>query len=878
MSRTHMARPGHICRLRRWCSALLFTLACCTARASGPRFVSGTSGFGASGVAMSFFTTTPLYYTDPGNLSPIVTHAQADAMVAAAAGVWNVPQASLVLAQGGQLAEHVSSANTYFDGTQFVFPADVEASNYQQIPIAVVYDTDGSITDLLLGSGASQPLSCRQNAVTESVDAFGSDMKIDHALLILNGRCVNTAATRTQQLAQMQYQLERAFGRVLGLAWSQLNDNVFTGSPAPTAFQMSYWPIMHPLDVLCGPYSYQCMRNPFTLRTDDIASLAYLYPNSVNTAVPGKVWTQQDAFILMGNVSFPSGQQAEMVNITAQRWLASMNKWEQAPIVSTVSGPLFQQNGGNPVDGPEPAALNAGSPGPGNEGSFFLPMVPTGTSFTNIFLQTEPINPLYWGEYAVSASQRPVITLPGTAPTAYGWTLATTQFLFIQNFTLSAPATCSPTYAGTEASPVAPDPSGWWSDQLCSPSGTGGAASWFTTTLRANRTWTLEATALDLDGNATIQGMQPVLGAWATSDPTGSLPTVAAAPDALNSITLGMTQMFGPALSADTPVRFTIADQYGLGRPDFHYRARLLYADSVAPATIPLSGAAITITGTGFRAGNTVSINGVPATVLSWTSNTIVAIAPDANTVGAGTDPVDVLVTDPTTNGSTDIAAALTYADIPPIRIVTLPTAPAVYAATGAGSWSLTALATENGLPAAATAIQWSSSSPALTLNPTQSTTDAAGTATTMVATNSLPIGTNTITACAWTSACATWTLTGVDPALWAIAIQSNGAQTIPIGQTPANVVLQVTDGSGHPLAGAPVRLYQTDYAWEGTCASARCPAAPILAASQTESVSDANGLVMMTPLVTAGQPQTVAIAATAGLNGLATTTLLLHP
>jgi hypothetical protein len=857
---------------------LLLAMLCLTAQASGPRFVSGTSSFWSSGVAMPFFTNTPLYYTDPSNLSPTVTHAQADAMVAAAASVWNVPQASLVLAQGGQLAEHVSSANTYFDGTQFVFPADVEAANYLQIPIAVIYDTDGSITDLLLGSGASQPLSCRQNAVTESVDAFGSDMKIDHALLIVNGRCVSDTATRTQELAQMQYQLERAFGRILGLAWSQLNDNVFTGSPAPTAFQMSYWPVMHPIDVLCGSYSYQCMRNPFTLRTDDIASLAYLYPNSVNTVVPGKIWTQNDAFMLMGNVSFPSGQQAEMVNITVQRWLASMNKWEQAPIVSTVSGPLFQQNSGNPVSGPEPATLNAGSPGPSNEGSFFLPMVPTGNSFTNIFIQTEPINPLYWGEYAVSASQRPVITLPGTAPTAYGWTLATTQFLFIQNFTLSMPTACSPTYTGTEASPVAPDPSGWWSDQLCSPGGSGGASSWFTTTIRANRTWTIEATAQDINGNATIQGLQPVLGAWAASDPTGSLPTIAAAPNALNAITFGMTQMYGPALSADTPLRFTIADQYGLGRPDFHYHARLLYADSVSPTTIPLTGASITITGTGFQNGNTVSINGVPATVTQWSPTQITAIAPDANTVGAGTDPVDVQVTDPITNASTDIAAALTYANIAPIRAVTIPTTPVMYAATGAGTWNLTALATENGIPAAATDVQWSSSSPSLTLSQAQSTTNAAGSTTTTVATAGLPIGANTITACAWSSVCATWTLTGVDPALWAIAVQSNGSQTLTSGQTPANIVLQVSDGSGHPLQGALVHLHQTDYAWEGDCTSARCPAAPVLATSQTSAISDANGLVAVTPLITAGQPQTIAIAATAGLNGLATTVLTLHP
>ena len=213
------------------------------------------------GQSEGWATSQLLYFTDPGSLASGLTHAQADAMVAAAAAVWNVPTSSLTLAQGGQLAEHVSSANTYLGNNGPVFPADVQVTNEAAIPVAVIYDTDGSVTDLLLGSGASDPVACRQNAVTESVDDIQPDGHIHHALLLLNGRCVGSAA---EQLTQMQYQLTRAFGRVLGLAWSQLNDNVFTAATTVTADQETYWPLMHPLDVLCGPYSYQCMQNPFT--------------------------------------------------------------------------------------------------------------------------------------------------------------------------------------------------------------------------------------------------------------------------------------------------------------------------------------------------------------------------------------------------------------------------------------------------------------------------------------------------------------------------------------------------------------------------------------------------------------------------------------
>ena len=101
----------------------------------------------------------------------------------------------------------------YFDGSEMVFPADVSASNYQSIPIAVIYDTDGSVIDTLLGDGASDPSGCRDTGVVESVDSIGLDGTIHHAMLILNGRCVGSTP---QQMLQMQYQLERAFGRVIG--------------------------------------------------------------------------------------------------------------------------------------------------------------------------------------------------------------------------------------------------------------------------------------------------------------------------------------------------------------------------------------------------------------------------------------------------------------------------------------------------------------------------------------------------------------------------------------------------------------------------------------------------------------------------------------
>ena len=263
---------------RRWTRLALggmALLAGLEAHAAGPRWVTGQPYFWwTAGTPIVWYTNTPKIYTDPGDLSAYVTHAQADAIVDAAANVWNVPISLIELKRGGTLDEDVNSANVYVASTGVVFPTDVQAANYAAKQIAVIYDRDGSVTDMLLGAGASVPAGCRQNGVTESVDSFDPSGKILHAVIVLNGRCTGPAP---EAQLQMQYQLMRAFGRVLGLAWSQVNDNVFIGAPQPTYAQMMHWPVMHPIDVICGTYTYQCMASPFTLRDDDLSNLALLY-------------------------------------------------------------------------------------------------------------------------------------------------------------------------------------------------------------------------------------------------------------------------------------------------------------------------------------------------------------------------------------------------------------------------------------------------------------------------------------------------------------------------------------------------------------------------------------------------------------------------
>jgi hypothetical protein len=851
-----------------------------TAHAGGPRFVGGTT-FAAGGTALTFYTAQPLYYTDPGDLSTTVTHAQADALVSAAAAVWNVAPSSLILQQGGTLNEHVSSANSYFDGTSFVFPADVQSSNYLAKPIAILYDADGSLTDLLLGQGASDPSSCRQNAVTESVDSFGYNNTLQHALILLNGRCITSISERPQQLLQMQYLVMRAFGRVIGLSWSQLNDNVFTGSPSPTRFQMQNWPVMHPIDVLCGPYSYQCMVNPFQLRMDDISALDFLYPNTNGNFAPGKQNTQLNAVYIHGPVTFATGQQAEMVNVQMKRWEAGTDGWELVPVVSSVSGFQFQQNGGNPVTGPEPDALNAGADYAPAEGAYYMPWIPVDAAFINVESETVPINPLYIGEYAVSVYQRPVISMPGTQAIGTSFVIGPLKVnQEVPVALVNAPSTCTPGNDGTEADPATADPSGWWSGLLCST----GHNSWMSTNIRANHGWTLETTALDESGRPTINKAQPVLGVWNAADPTGTLPTLAATSSSMNATTFALTQLHIAAVPYDNTVRLVVADQYGAGRPDFPYTGRIFYADAVTPSTVNTAGDTVTITGIGFRLGNVVAFNGVRGTAVSWTGTQIVVKTPSQSSAKAGSTPVDIVVSDASTGATASIPAALTFFGDPPppIDLVSIATPSAYLAAGAAGQWPVTLTATQNGFPAAGVPVSWTLPTGLIAgfaALSTQTTTNTAGTTTLTLQAASIAAGsTSTVQGCAWTTICAAWTVYGVDPAQWLITLTSAAQQITHAAQTLAPVTFTVTDANGDILPGATVTLYQTSYAWEGVCLSQRCPSAPVLANTRTTAISDTNGLITVTPLQVPNVPQTVAIAAVTGSNGFASASLSITP
>ncbi len=1077
---------GRRCGLPRgkWTAALLLG---CTAVAgfstaaswaAGPRWVTGPPFFSTSGQPVVWYTNSPQYFTDPGDLSATVTHAAADALVAAAAGVWNAPTSRLRLrlARGGLLAEHVNGMNAYAGSAGVVFPTDVQSANYQTRQIAVIYDRDGSVTDLLLGVGGSDPSGCRQSAVTESVDSIVSSGKIQHAVLVLNGRCTGSAP---EMQLQMQYQLMRAFGRILGLGWSQTNDNVFTGSPGASYQQALHWPVMHPIDVICGVYTYQCMPQPFTLRADDLSALALLYPVGQGQAGAGQTDTLLNSSRFGGVIRFPNGQSMQGVNVVGSRlsWFRPDSDTEKWQTVSSVSGFRFRRSNPNPIAVTDTSLSGSMGGYSSNDEGWYeftrMPMLPG--DWQKILIETEPVNPLYVGPYSVGPYTSSTVLPSGSSPEDFAGLFSSyADFGWFDYVLGGGVSTCTP-LPGSETTPQVVAAEGWWTGQLCGY----GQTVWMGMPIRAARTLTVEVTAQDEQGFATIAKAMPVVGVWRATDVSGSKPAIAAT-KAFNRVSAGLTSLTVQGIGAGT-LRIGIADERGDGRPDFNFGARVLYADTVAPANVGAGGGVVTITGRGFRPGNIVTVNNVAAVVQSWTSTTIVATVPASKKLASGTPPAmvaDITVRDASTKGTTVMTGALAYAAAVPevmrlvsapvgsvmtglltpnsfavrvfeadgvtpvagepvvlsspdgvrfaacgtatctvntdatgtassgvtalaaglivlnaigdssrisasfnavdppdqIALVSAPTgtlfvgdtaartfavrvtkgdgvtpvtgAAVVFAAGGTGvrfgacggstctvttdaagsasstiiplaagtvvlsatatagrvtasftslvrvrtvtaarvveyvaegarvMWSPQVILADNSASISGLAVAWTGSD-ALIIGFAVTTSDANGLAATTTTIGPVAAGMQAPgTACAWIAVCAGFVAQGVAAANLRVEIVGGAAQAVAADSTFGPVTVQVTDGAGHGVAGAVVRVYQVVEAGVVCAGQGRCPAQAVLDRDQSEFVSDVDGRVSFTPLQRSGQAEMTSFVVTAGTQGFGSFTL----
>lgn len=639
------------------CAAALLLGAARPAFASGPRWVAGSVFFdpAAQGQPVVWANGRVRYFLDQGALSSFVSNSQAAGMVAAAAKVWSsVPTAAVSVSYGGLLAENVNGSNTIANspaGSGAVLPADAQPTAVSK-PVAIIFDTDGSVINDMEGAGASDPGSCTRDGVLVRVDSFAAAGNIQHAVIVINGLC----ATSTALDGLLQYELVRAFGRVLGLDWSQVNESMWAADTETTA-GLTGWPVMHALERLCAGSATTCLPNPTTLRTDDVAGLNQLYPvTSANIASwSGKTLTAASTITVEGTISFRNGQGMQGVNVE----LTPLNGTgpDIRYTVSAVSGAYFRRDSGNPVTGPADMYGNLygrfGSAAPATEGYFVLTGVPLPPGSTSAAYQVsiEPINPLYIqqdgvGPYAISQ-----VAPSGAMQTVQLGTLSAGQTV-TQNIVMTGSADGSQTDDGIETQPNAPGGNGEWLSKLTGYGHTG----WFQFPARANRVFTVEAQPIDEAGNPTDKKAAIVIGMWNGTDSAGTAPD-ASTSAAFNGGVVGLTAL-QVQTGAASEIRVAFSDIRGDGRPDFTYRARVLYADTVFPARLTLSGGPIAIRGEGFRLGVTVTLNGVAAAVTSVTPTLITAVAAP---VSAPTGTLVLTVRDPWTYGQAQILDGLSY-------------------------------------------------------------------------------------------------------------------------------------------------------------------------------------------------------------------------
>lgn len=620
--------------------------------AGGPKYIAGSTYYNAAvmGTPLHWTNGRVNYYVDQGALSATVDHSTAVAMVDAAAALWNgVSTAAVLLTDKGTLGEDVSGNGLSVNSLGQITAPDDVAPSATDHPLAILFDYDGSVIDTIYGTLASEPDNCSQNGVYAWIDNSNADATISHAVILINGRCTVASAYATQAnlLAMMKFNLIRAFGRVLGLDYAQIYPNALTDATVGETFA---WPVMQPLDGVCGSSGGDCIPFPSQLHYDDMAALNRLYPVTASNiaSFTGKKLTADNTISIKGTIQFLSGYGMQGVNVYA-RPLDSSGAPMLDYTVSAVSGALFRGTHGNPISGTTnkigESYTKWGSTDSTLQGSFDLSgiLLPPDVTTADYQVLFETIDADYINTGAVGPYTLGQVSPSGTLATL---TLENLSAGSGEVLTVTGEGSAAGGYEdaiGTEAEPHTLAPSGYWVGRFSQI----GQTDWFRFPVRAGHTFTVIAQAVNESGVASNTKAMPMIGLWNATDEAGSSPVTYSA--ALNGSQAGECWLQASS-TLDETVRIAVADA--------RYRGWLLYADTVAPTHLPLAGGAFVLHGTGFRASDTVLVGTVAATVTSISPTEITAIAPSTTTAGS----VNVEVADESgLNAVTIISGGLSY-------------------------------------------------------------------------------------------------------------------------------------------------------------------------------------------------------------------------
>ena len=351
-------------------TAAIFALLLCSvvAFAGGPLIVGGPTM--ASGQAFKWNNAVPItYWTDLGNLGSL-NKAAADQFTAQMFSVWtSTPGVQLTITQAGSLATDITGAN--------VLAQSNNPNSEINTKTAIVYDVDGTVTDALLGAGASN--SILGFAGPSAVNSDGVHNFITLATAVLNGKWIDgITSANNPEIAQDKFKeaFIHEFGHLLGLHHSQINVEVIQAIDARTPDNLAGLPTMF-------PFLLNTPARP-TLATDDIAQIRELYP-AAGPVTTGKI---------TGRILFSDGiSAAEGYNVVARMVDDPNTPQNESRVVavSSVSGFRFTDDAGNPVIG------NGGDPFGSRDASLIGEYEILGLPPGNYTVQVEAIDPRFVG-------------------------------------------------------------------------------------------------------------------------------------------------------------------------------------------------------------------------------------------------------------------------------------------------------------------------------------------------------------------------------------------------------------------------------------------------------------------------------------------------
>ena len=241
-------------------------------------------------------------------------------------GIYTSAQARSLADSSFKTWENVATSNVAFQHTAGdTLPVDVNGSNYLQYTTLtdfkydgispIIFDSDGSITEALFGTGSSSSVIGFAGSGDSNNDGY-----YDEGESVMNGVFVDGGAF-SYTLAEWKSTFVHEFGHFLGLDHTQINGE-FESDAAKTIYIPTMYPFATANDVPLGD-----------LNPDDIAAISVLYPETGFAASTGRI----SGSITRANASVVRGANVIAISTGTD---SLMNR------ISTVSD-YFEQNNGN---------------------------------------------------------------------------------------------------------------------------------------------------------------------------------------------------------------------------------------------------------------------------------------------------------------------------------------------------------------------------------------------------------------------------------------------------------------------------------------------------------------------------------------------------